>query len=59
MGGDDVYISSGEEVVLALLSDSYYKLDVIFVDTSRPSFYPTLHYLLTTFNLRKEYIILV
>ena len=59
MGGDDVYISSEEEVVLALLSDSYSELDTIFVDTIGPSFYPTLHHLLTTFNLRKEYIILV
>ena len=59
MGEDDVYIGNGEEVVLALLSDSYSELDTISVSASRPSFCPILHHLLTTFNLRKKYMILV
>ena len=59
MGGDGVYISSGEEVVLALLSDLYSKLDAISVDASGLSSCPILHYLLITFNLRKEYTVLV
>ena len=54
-----VYISSGKKVALVLLSDLYSELDIIFVGTSRLSSYPTLYCLLTTFNLRKEYIILV
>jgi len=41
MGGDDVYISSGEEVVLASLSDSYSELDTISVGASGPSSSPT------------------
>ena len=54
VGEDDVYISSGEEVVLASLSDLYSELDVISVDTGRLSSCPILHHLLTTFNLRKS-----
>jgi len=54
-----MYIGSGEEVVLVLFSDLYSKLDIISIDASGPSFCPTLHHLLTTFNLRKEYMILV
>jgi len=59
VGEDDVYISNGEEVVLVLLSDSYSELDTISVNASRLSSCPILHHLLTTFNLRKEYMILV
>jgi len=45
----DNNISSGnkEEPVLALLSDSYSKLEIISVSISRPSSCPTLHFLLT------------
>jgi len=49
VGRDDVYIGSGEEVVLALLSNSYSELDVISIGTSRPSSCPSLHHLLTIF----------
>jgi len=56
--GDNVYIGSGEKVMLALLSDLYSKLDAISVGASRPSC-STLYCLLTIFNLRKEYTILV
>jgi len=59
VGGDNIYIGNGEKVVLASLSESYSKLDAISVGTNGPSSYPTLHCLLTTFNLRKEYMILV
>ena len=47
MGRDDVYKDSGEKVILASLSNSYSELDTISISASRPSFYPTLHYLLT------------
>ena len=50
---DGVYISNREEVVLALLSDSYSELDTISVSVSGPSSCPILHCLLTTF-LPKE-----
>ena len=59
MGEDDIYIGNREEVVLASLSDSYSELDTISVSASRPSFCSILHHLLTTFNLRKKYMILV
>ena len=59
VGEDDVYIGNKEEVVLVSLSDSYSELDTISVSASRPSSCLILHYLLTTFNLRKEYMILV
>ena len=59
MGGDDIYIGNGEEVVLASLSDSYSELDTISVGTSGSFSCSILHHLLTTFNLRKEYKILV
>ena len=59
MGGDDVYIGSGDKIVLASLSNLYSELDAISVDTSGLFFCSTLYCLLTTFNLRKEYIILV
>ena len=59
MREDDVYIGNGEEVVLASLSDSYSELDTISISASRPSFCSILHHLLTTFNLRKKYMILV
>jgi len=57
IGEDDIYIS--KNVVLASLSDLYSELDAISVDTSGPFSYPILHCLLTTFNLRKKYTILV
>jgi len=59
MEGDNVYIGSREEVVLALLSDSYSELDTISVGASGSSSCSILHCLLTTFDLRKEYTILI
>ena len=59
MGGDNVYIGSGDKIVLASLSNLYSELDAISVGTSGLFFCSTLYCLLTTFNLRKEYIILV
>ena len=47
IGGDDIYSSNREKPVLALLSDLYLELEVISIDISRPSFYPTLYYILT------------
>ena len=47
VGDNNISSSNGEEPVLALLSDSYSKLEIIFVSISRPSFCPTLHFLLT------------
>ena len=49
MGENDVYISSREKVVLALLFDSYLELDTIFIGVSGPSSCPTLYCLLTIF----------
>jgi len=51
MGEDDVYISNGEKVVLALLFNLYSKLNTISVGASGPSSCPTLHHLLTIFLL--------
>ena len=45
--------------MLALLSDLYSELDAISIGASGPSSCPTFNCLLTTFNLRKEYTILV
>jgi len=59
VGGDDIYIGNEKEVVLALLSYLYSELDAISIGVSRPSSCSILHYLLITFNLREEYMILV
>jgi len=48
VGGEDMYRSNGEELVLVLLSDSYLELEVILVSASGTFSCPTLHCLLTT-----------
>ena len=48
IGGKDMYRDSKEKLVLALLSDLYLELEAVSVSASRPCFYPTLYYLLTT-----------
>jgi len=45
--GEDIYKSKEEKPVMASLSESYFKLDVILVNTNKHSFCSTLHYLLT------------
>jgi len=45
--GEDIYKSKEEKPVMASLSESYFKLDVILVNTNKYSFCSTLHYLLT------------
>jgi len=47
-GGVDSGNKERVELVLVLLSNLYSKLESISVDTSEPSFNPTLHYPLTT-----------
>ena len=43
-----MYKDKEEELVLALLSELYFRLDTILVDTNLYSFCPTLHCVLTT-----------
>jgi len=48
MRGEDVYKNKRKKPILALLSNLYSELNIISVDASEHSSYPTLHYLLTT-----------
>jgi len=50
VGGDKVYKGNGKELMLASLSNLYLKLEVILINTSRPSFCFILYYLLTTYT---------
>ena len=50
VGGENIYKGRAEPVLVSL-SDSYSKLNLIFVGISRPSSCPTSHYLLTIFYL--------
>ena len=43
-----MYKDKEEELVLALLSELYFRLDTILVDTNLYSFCPILHCILTT-----------
>jgi len=47
IGKNNIYKDNKKVLVLALLSDSYSELEIIFVSVSELSSCPTLHFLLT------------
>jgi len=51
VGKEDIYKNKEKKLVLASLSELYFKLNVISVDVSGYSSCPTSHYLLTTLTI--------